>query len=333
MSELDRAIRSEKDPKARERLMAVRGVRQLGYSVADIARYHGVSAKTVRNWLDRYDEAGSGGMKDQPKSGRPPVIAMKQIRKTATRLFKDGELTTASLQEELHREGGVRLHESYIRKLLHKMGFTSKLPDTVHARAASDEECDLWYGKTMRKIAHYRRRGFAIGIEDEAIISMIAKGRRRMWGPRGEKLRLVTTGSRQKKVGYLMVFEDSKHIFRFKDKFDSDSFIEFASEVLRKRKKVFMIVDGAKQHFSNKVEEFLLKQNGNLIIWPLPPASPHMSCVEKGWSIGRGATEAIRSYMSFEEKIADVSKFFRTNRLDLDLFGYLGRRLGPGIYI
>ena len=103
-----------------------------------------------------------------------------------------------------------------------------------------------------------------------------------MWCPRGEKPRLVTTGSRQKKIGYLAIFEDGKHIFMFKDKFNSDSFVEFASEVMCKHEKVFMIVDGAKQHFSKKVKEFVLRQNGNPAIWLLPPASPHMSCVEKG---------------------------------------------------
>ena len=333
MSELDRAIKSEKDPKARERLRAVRAIREFGYSVADMALYNDVSTKTVRNWLARYDESGSGGMRDQPKSGRPPVITMKQIQRTAERLLKDGELTTASFQEELRRERGVRFHESYVRKLPHRIDFTSKLPDTVHAQAASDEECDRRYGETMKEIERYRRRGFEISIEDEAMISMTAKGRRRMWSPRGEKLRLATTGSRQKKIGYLAIFEDGKHIFRFKEKFNSDSFVEFASEVMRKHGKVFMIVDGAKQHFSKKVEEFVRRQDGNLVIWPLPPASPHMSCVEKGWSIGRGATEAIRSYASFEEKIADVSKFFRTNRLRLNLIGYLERRMGPGRYI
>ena len=106
MSELDRAIKSEKDPKACEQLRAVRAIREFGYSVAEMALYNDVSTKTIRNWLARYDEAGSGGMKNQPTSGRPPAITMKQIQKTAARLLKDGELTTASFQEELRRERG-----------------------------------------------------------------------------------------------------------------------------------------------------------------------------------------------------------------------------------
>lgn len=333
MDELDRAIRSEKDPKARDRLRAVRGVRKFGYSVAEVARYNDVSTKTVRNWLNRYDEVGSGNMQDLPKSGRPAVVTIAQVKKIARRLFEKGDLTTASLQDALHRKTGTRFHESYVRKLLRKIDFTSKLPDMVHAKAASDDECETWYHRTIRRINYYLRRGFVGGIEDEAIISMIAKGRRRRWGPRNVKLRLVTTGSRKKKIGYLTIFGDGKHFFRFKEKFNSDTFIEYLSELMRKYKKVFLIVDGAKQHFSAKVQEFVRKQKGNLILWPLPTASPHMSCVEKGWSILRGATEAKQSYMSFEEKIADMSNFFRTTRLNLNMYDYLGRRLGPGKYI
>lgn len=333
MDELDRAIRSEKDPKARERLRAVRGVRKFGYSVAEVALYNDVSTKTVRNWLNRYDEAGPDNMQDLPKSGRPAVVTLSQVEKIARRLFKKGDLTTASLQDALHRETGTRFHESYIRKLLRKIDFTSKLPDTVHAKAASDEECDSWYSKTIRKMEYYASRGFIGGIEDEFILSMIAKGRRRRWGPRNVKLRLLTTGSRRKKVGYLTIFDNGRHIFRFKEKFNSDAFIEYLSEVMRKYKKVFLIVDGARQHFSAKVKEFVRKQKGNLILWPLPPASPHMSCVEKSWSNVRGATEAKLSYLSLEEKMADVSKYFRTTKLHLNMYDYLERRLGPGKYI
>lgn len=122
VSRLDRAIRSEKDPKARGRLIAVRQVRQLGKSVSDVARYHGVSDRTVRNWLGRYDRSGSGGMKDRPKSGRPPVVKPARIEEAAKRLYKRGELTTSSLQEELRRKTGVRFHESYVRKLRRKTG-------------------------------------------------------------------------------------------------------------------------------------------------------------------------------------------------------------------
>lgn len=72
-TELDRAIRSEKVPEARERLRAVRGVRQLGYSVAEMARYCDVAERTVREWLGRFDEEGPGGASNMPRRGRPPA--------------------------------------------------------------------------------------------------------------------------------------------------------------------------------------------------------------------------------------------------------------------
>ena len=93
----------------------------MGKSVADVARYHGVSDRTVRNWLGRYGRSGSGGMKDQPKSGRPPAVGPARTEEAAKRLYRKGKLTT-SLQEELHHKTGVRFHESYVRKLWRKIG-------------------------------------------------------------------------------------------------------------------------------------------------------------------------------------------------------------------
>lgn len=333
MKELDRAIASEKDPKTLERLRAVRAIRKFDHSVLEMARHYDVTDKTIRNWLRRFDKDGPAGMKNLPKSGRPPAVKMTKIKRIAKRLFEKGDLTTATLRDAIHRETGAKFHESYVRRTLRRLDFTSKLPDTVHAEAASDEECDRWYRTTMKRIRRWRRRGFAICIQDEAIISMFGKARRRRWTPRGTKLRMYYTGRRDKKILYGVQFDDGSQIFRFKDKFNSDSFIQFLAEVIRKKGKVFMILDGAPQHFSKKAREFLRKHKRKIILCALPAASPHMSWMEKIWSISKGATEATRSYSSLEEKIAHMSEYLRTTRFSVSIYPYLMRRLGSGNYI
>lgn len=255
------------------------------------------------------------------------------MKKIAKRLFDKGELTTAALRDEIHRKTGTKFHLSYVRRTLRKFDFTAKLPDTVHADAASDDECDEWFRRTMRRIRYFRERGFEIGIQDEAIISESGKARRKLWVPRGLKLRVVITGRRNKKILYGVLFDNGDQMFRFKDKFNGDAFLQFLRELLRKKEKVFLIVDGARQHFTKKVKAFLRENKKRLVLCTLPTASPHMSIMEKGWSILRGATEARRSYASLAEKVADMSKYVRTKRFNLDMYAYLARRLEAGKYI
>lgn len=81
----------------------------------------------------------------------------------------------------------------------------------------------------------------------------------------------MATGSRQEKIGYLAIFGDGRHIFRFKDKFNPDSFVESASEAMRKHEKALMIVDGAKQHFPTRSASSCSGRTGT---WSSGPRRP-----------------------------------------------------------
>jgi transposase len=50
-----------------------------GYSNAKISRRRGVSIDTVRTWRNRYADQGMAGLKDRPRSGRPPRFTPIQI--------------------------------------------------------------------------------------------------------------------------------------------------------------------------------------------------------------------------------------------------------------
>ena len=89
----------------------------------DEARRRGVTEKTVRNWLARFDAAGPGGMSDLPRSGRPPVVAASRIEKEARRLLREGRLTPAALQEAVRRRTGARLERPHVRRVLRGLGF------------------------------------------------------------------------------------------------------------------------------------------------------------------------------------------------------------------
>ena len=61
LGELNSAIRTEKDLKVRTRLMAVRAVRALGHSTENMAAVFAVTARRIRQWVERFNRDGSDG--------------------------------------------------------------------------------------------------------------------------------------------------------------------------------------------------------------------------------------------------------------------------------
>jgi transposase len=62
--------RRDLSPRVRERLEMVKA-RALGSDLAAIVAWSGRSVRTVRQWLERFDEGGVAALADAPRAGRP----------------------------------------------------------------------------------------------------------------------------------------------------------------------------------------------------------------------------------------------------------------------
>lgn len=51
-----------------------------GLTVPKIAAQAGVSAKTARPWITRFNAAGLAGLEDAPRAGRPPIRRTRGAR-------------------------------------------------------------------------------------------------------------------------------------------------------------------------------------------------------------------------------------------------------------
>ena len=81
------------------------------------------------------------GLKDKPRSGRPPLIdneLMMKIRKelSDSNVGWDFRQVTDLIQKRTD----VKYHEVHIYRLLHKWGFVQKVPQKRFVRTASKEE-------------------------------------------------------------------------------------------------------------------------------------------------------------------------------------------------
>ena len=77
--QLNNVYKKETDADVKERVLLVRRVRIDGQEASKVAeRELHRSRWWAYKWLDRFDKRGLEGLKDLPRSGRPPMISEKR---------------------------------------------------------------------------------------------------------------------------------------------------------------------------------------------------------------------------------------------------------------
>jgi transposase len=132
---LQQLLRRCRCPRTRLRAQMVLLSHQ-GYPVEEIARITRHSDDTVRRWLRRFQRHGCPGLREQPRSGRPPAItpAVEQfLRVWAQRSPRELGVrrpawTTAHLARQVERRWGVRVTPECIRRHLRRLDFVCGRP-------------------------------------------------------------------------------------------------------------------------------------------------------------------------------------------------------------
>ena len=142
---LYQAYRVEEDAKVKERILM--NIRLLGgkstYEVGDELRC--VPSK-VQYWKSRFEKEGVEGLRDRPKSGRPPLLSRREevvIRRIIERphITKEGvsSWATTHVKELIRRKAGVTYTTRHVVRLMHRWGFEKIKPRPEHCRAASKQ--------------------------------------------------------------------------------------------------------------------------------------------------------------------------------------------------
>jgi putative transposase len=147
----ERVCRTEKNANVKERMLLVLNVVYYGKIASHVARTLHKSKAWASQWLKRYREEGTEGLKDRPKSGRRPELS-SEIEYEIIEILKDSNTgwTTKQVEELIIRESGTRYHHNYIYCIVRKWGFKQKVPRKVHVNTASAEEKDEFKKRPAR---------------------------------------------------------------------------------------------------------------------------------------------------------------------------------------
>ena len=103
-----------------------------------VARRLGITRPTVYTWADRFNAAGTDGLRDRPRSGRPPTYTADQRAEVlAAALTKPGDLglpfgcwTLDRLRAYLNEHKGIAIRRSRIDEVLLDEGLRWRKQET-----------------------------------------------------------------------------------------------------------------------------------------------------------------------------------------------------------
>jgi putative transposase len=141
-SKLDVAYKQEKDVDVKERILLVRRiVEEDEKHIEDVAKELHRCRAWAYKWYKRYNEDGLDGLKDQPRTGRPPDVPKEIMVKIRQELAESNTgWDFRQVMDLIYRKTGVRYHEVHIYRLLHKWGFKPKVLQKRFVNSASTKE-------------------------------------------------------------------------------------------------------------------------------------------------------------------------------------------------
>ena len=150
--QLDADYRRESDANVRERIFLVRRVRVDKVQASSVAELELHKTRIwAYKWLKRYDIDGIQGLRDRHRSGRPPDVSEEKILGIRTELSANPSGWRAKeVMEIIYKRTGIRYHEVHVYRLLHKWGFSPKVPIKRFVSTASKEEKNIFRKRLKR---------------------------------------------------------------------------------------------------------------------------------------------------------------------------------------
>jgi putative transposase len=149
----DAAYRSQSDGDVKERILLVRRVMSDGKEVTTVCKEELHRSKAwAYKWLTRFKKQGLDGLKDKPRCGRPLAVPEQTMLKLRGELSENPSGWKAKeVMNMIYERTGIRYHEVHVYRLLHKWGFSPKVPMKGFVNAAGSDQEKNRFRKRLKK--------------------------------------------------------------------------------------------------------------------------------------------------------------------------------------
>ena len=140
---LSKAYKTERNVRVKERLLLIIRVASDKQHIDSVAQELHRARSWAYKWCKRYRDEGLEGLRDKPRSGKPSVIS-KEVREKIKQELSNSNTGwhIKQVMDLIQKKTGVKYHKEHIRRLLHKWGFSPKVPQKRFVNTASKEEKD-----------------------------------------------------------------------------------------------------------------------------------------------------------------------------------------------
>ena len=140
-STLDKVYKKERNTNVKERILLVIRGSVDNQPIESVAQELHRSRAWAFKWYKRYNDEGLDGLKDKPRSGRPPLVEhdlMIKIRKELEDSNTGWDFR--QVMYIIQKRTTIKYHEVHIYRLLHKWSFAPKVPQKRFVRTATMQE-------------------------------------------------------------------------------------------------------------------------------------------------------------------------------------------------
>ena len=156
---VETACRIAEDGRMKERLLMVL-LPMEGRHVPEIAEIVHRTPETVRTWIHKRNKSGTGGLRDRPYSGRPPVLTPGEQTAAVKRVKEQSEsgrrLTCRQISIHIFENNGKKVDHDTVRRMLIRHGCSWQKPGKEDHRA--DPELQGIFRETPEKRMKKERR-------------------------------------------------------------------------------------------------------------------------------------------------------------------------------
>ena len=283
-----------------------------GWSCAAIAEALFLDDDTVREWYKHYRSGGLDELTLFDWHGGQGHLSRAQEAELTAHLAERPYRDTGAVAAHIRATYGVSYSHSGCLKLMHRLGFEYKRPESLPGKANEAEQAAFIaaYERLLRGLEDDEAVYFADAVHPE-YQSRPTHG----WVKKGDKLALRRTSGRQR-----LHLHGALNLENFHCPLVQAETINAAStiallEMLQAsnpdKRRIYVIVDNAKYHHAVLVREWLARPGCRIKLIFLPGYCPHLNAIERLWGVLHHEVTHNKYYENFRLFTRAVRDFFR----------------------
>ena len=280
-----------------------------GWSIESISAALLISTETIRRYKNAYKTDGIKKLLTTKYTGSHCRLTVHQKKILQHELNTYIYLTTSQVIAYVKKEFNVNYSVSGMNVLLHKLGYTYKKPKLVPGKSDTEKQEEFvgFYDGFMENKSTDEAVFFMDGVHPEHN-TLAAYG----WIRKGEERQLKSNSGRQRinLHGAINIETLDVEIIENK-KINGNSTIELLKQIESScsfARKIHVILDNAKYHYSKIVQDYLKNSKINLVF--LPTYSPNLNLIERLWKLFKKKILYNKYYEKFKDFKEACMNFF-----------------------